>query len=115
MQRATRKRATDGYRLYLRDRTDIAGVAAPPGATATAAPGSVTSILLALSLADGAPVTVEAIVTAGVALLDSSGRRIVIQDATGAIEAFLPSGSSVPNVGERVRVSGVTGHACPPR
>ena len=30
--------------------------------------------------------------TAGTALLDSSGRRIVVQDASGAIEVLLPSG-----------------------
>jgi hypothetical protein len=110
-QRASRKGALDGYRLYLRDRGDITGVAAPTGAGASGMPSAVTPILLALSLADGAPVTVEASVTAGVALLDSSGRRIVIQDATGAIEAFLPSGSQLPALGERVRVTGVTGHA----
>ena len=44
-------------------------------------------------------------------LLDSTGRRIVVQDATGAIEVLLPSGSESPSVGTRLRVTGVTGHA----
>src|SRR6185369_2828878 len=61
--------------------------------------------------ADGTPVSVEATVTAGIALLDSSGRRIVVQDASGAIEIFLPAGAAAPGVGTRVRVSGSACHA----
>ena len=33
--------------------------------------------------------TIDAIVTAGAALLDASGRRVVVQDGTGAIEIFV--------------------------
>jgi hypothetical protein len=109
-QRASRKGALDGYRLYLRDRADI--VAAPAAApSASGAPATVSPVSMALALADGNSVTVEATVTAGVSLLDSSGRRIVVQDASGAIEVYFPSGSSAPAIGTKLRVSGTTGHA----
>ena len=122
-QRASRKGALDGYRLYLRDRADIVGVSGGPGGPgaspgpgasgppAAGAPPTVTPISTVLALADGSKVTVEASVTAGASLLDTSGRRVVVQDATGAIEVFLPSGSAAPAVGSKLRVSGATGHA----
>jgi hypothetical protein len=109
-QRASRKGALDGYRLYLRDRADIvAAPAAGPGPSGT--PATVSPIATVLALADGKSVAIEATVTAGVSLLDSSGRRIVVQDATGAIEVYLPSGSSAPAPGTKLHISGVTGHA----
>jgi uncharacterized protein YdeI (BOF family) len=109
-QHASRKGALDGYRIYLRDRGDV--VAAPTsGPAPSGAAATVTSIAIALALADGKQVTIEATVTAGVALLDSSGRRIVVQDGSGAIEVFLASGSPAPAVGTRLRVGGVMGHA----
>ncbi|MEA2673197.1 MAG: hypothetical protein QOI92_389, partial [Chloroflexota bacterium] len=109
-QRASRKGALDGYRLYVRDHADI--VAAPAtGPGPSGAPSAVSPVSLVLALPDGKSVTVEATVTAGVSLLDSSGRRIVVQDATGAIEVYLPKGAAAPPLGAKVRVSGVTGHA----
>jgi hypothetical protein len=125
-QRASRKGALDGYRLCLRDRSDISsapgspggpgGPGASPGPGPSGVPASggsstVTPISTVLALADGSKVTVEATVSAGASLLDTSGRRIVVQDATGAIEVFLPSGSAAPAVGSKLRVSGTTSHA----
>ena len=55
--------------------------------------------------------TIEAAVTAGTKLLDSSGRRIVVQDSSGAIEVLLPTGASAPAVGSKLRVTGKTGVA----
>ena len=114
-QRASRKGALDGYRLYLRDRVDIAPVAAPvgPGASPAAGAGGVKVVPVATALAmpDGAVVTVEATVTAGASLLDASGRRIVAQDRSGAIEVLLPSGSTAPASGTRIRVTGAAGRA----
>ena len=60
---------------------------------------------------DGTRVTIEATVTAGASLLDASGRRVVVQDRTGAIEILLPSGIEAPDVGARLRVTGATGLA----
>jgi len=113
-QRASRKGALDGYRLYIRDRGDIASVAggAEPGASASpGSPGTAVPISTALAVPDGTRVTIEATVTAGASLLDASGRRVVVQDRTGAIEILLPSGIEAPDVGARLRVTGATGLA----
>jgi hypothetical protein len=123
-QRASRRGALDGYRLYLRDRQDIAmipplpgGPGASPGPGGSGAPaasaGAAATVPVSTALAapDGAGVTVEATVTAGPTLLDSSGRRIVVQDASGAIEVLVPSGATPPEVGAKVRVTGRTGLA----
>lgn len=115
-QRASRKGALDGYRLYLRDRADIVAVASAGGPGASPSPSGagasrVVPISTALAVADGTRVTIEATVTAGASLLDASGRRIVVQDRSGAIEVLLPSGSSAPALGRSVRVTGTTGLA----
>lgn len=112
-QRASRKGALDGYRLFVRDAQDIAAVggAASPGASASAAPPAVIPISTVLAFADGTAAIIEATVTAEVNLLDSSGRRIVVQDASGAIEVLLPAGSSGPRAGSKLRIVGVKGRA----
>lgn len=107
-QRASRKGALDGYRIWIRDRVDVMIVSGPsptPSGTPT------ISIAAALAKADGASVIIEATVTAGTALLDSSGRRIVVQDGTGAIEVLLPVGSAGPAVASVVRITGAMAHA----
>ena len=122
-QRASRKGALDGYRLYLRDRADIVAVSsnggpgASGGPSATSGPGAsggattTAPITTAIALPDGATATIEGIVTAGVSLLDSSARRIVVQDSSAAIEVLLPSGASAPAVGTRLRITGKAGRA----
>ena len=107
-QRASRKGALDGYRIWIRDRADVVAVGGP-GPTPSGAP--TISIAAALAKADGVSVTIEATVTAGTALLDTSGRRIVVQDGTGAIEVLLPVGSAGPAVGSVVRIAGAMAHA----
>jgi uncharacterized protein YdeI (BOF family) len=115
-QRASRKGALDGYRLYLRDRADITAVAQAGGPGASLSPGAggsatVVPVATALAMPDGTVVTIEATVTAGASLLDATGRRIVVQDRSGAIEVLLPSGSAAPGVGIRVRATGAMGRA----
>jgi hypothetical protein len=111
-QRASRKSALDGYRLYVRGRSDIAvAPAGQPGPGASVAPTTISPISTVLALPDGKAVTIEATVTAGVSLLDTSGRRIVVQDSTAALEVYLPTGTAAPAVGSRLRVTGTTGHA----
>jgi uncharacterized protein YdeI (BOF family) len=56
-------------------------------------------------------VTVDGVVTAPATLLDSSGRRIVIQDATAAVEILLPKDAPAPALGRRIRVTGRIGTA----
>lgn len=117
-QRASRKGALDGYRMWLRDRLDIgpAGVTSP-GASAPGWPGAAgasssnvpsTPIGLARGLLNQ-PATVEGVVTTEGGLLDRDLRRIVIQDASGAIEVLLPVGVGAPAVDSRVRIDGTVG------
>jgi hypothetical protein len=114
-QRASKKGALDGYRVWLRGRADVtAGPSAPSGAAPFPSAGgpldSVLPIVDARRL-DDAPATVEGVVTAGAGLLDADGRRIVIQDATAGIEVYLPSDLAAPAPGARIRVEGTVGRA----
>jgi hypothetical protein len=115
-QHASRKGALDGYRLWLRDAADLHLTAAPspspsatPTPTASAAPG--TEPIATARLKDGATVTVVGTVTAPTTLLDASGRRAVIEDATGAIELYLAAPNAAVRVGSRLRVTGTVGRA----
>ena len=75
---------------------------------------SAASPLLTVSQALTQPdrdVVIQAVVTAGATLLDASGRRLVVQDATGAIEILVPADVSVPSVGTRLRITGRVGTA----
>ena len=119
-QRASHSGARDGYRIWARDGGDLvvvtgAGPSATPSPTATSglggtgAPGTVT-IARGLTITDRA-IAIDAIVTAPATLLDATGRRIVVQDATGAIEILLPTGSAAPPVGARIHAAGRIGVA----
>ncbi len=124
-QRASRKGALDGYRLWARDRADIVLIAGPvssgsPDPSGSSGPGSTTdpsaaaprvSTIAAALGHTNRDVVVEAVVTAGASLLDTTGRRIVVQDPTGAVEVLLPRDASPPPVGERVRMGGRMGAA----
>jgi DNA/RNA endonuclease YhcR with UshA esterase domain len=124
-QRASKKDALDGYRLWLRDRADIG--AAGPGGTGVAAavqssapadggkaPGAFGSPALSIAAAgrlSAGRASVAGVVTAGPGLLDADGRRIVIQDETGAIEVVIPAGSIPPASGSRIGADGTVGRA----
>lgn len=115
-QRQSRKGVLDGYRLWLRDVGDTVRIARPgpaaePGATPAATGGGASAgsafepIALAIR-SQGSVATVEGIVTTGATLLDRTGRRIVIEDASAAVEVLLPAGVTPPAVGSRIRVTG---------
>jgi hypothetical protein len=117
-QRASKKGALDGYRVWVRDAHDLdltrptpsAGSSTPkPTPTAGGAP-AVIAIAAALQR-DGRDVSISGVVTAGGDLLDATGRRIVVQDPSAAVEVLVPTGAPVPSVGDRVRVSGEMGTA----
>ena len=126
-QRASRKGALDGYRLWLRDRADVVITAQPAptasptatprgGATPTPKPGNGSSRPGTISirnalLRDGQHVTVEGTVTVGTNLLDSSGRRTIVEDDTAAIEVYLAAPDATLKPGARVRVTGTVGQA----
>ena len=99
-QRASAKDVLDGYRLWARDRADITAIpGGPPGASPLPSGGDGSAQVIAIAAArllDDATAAVEGIVTAGAGLLDDDGRRIVVQDATGAIEVYLSSDTSAP-------------------
>lgn len=117
-QRASRKGELDGYRVWVRDGQDVtllpSGSTPSPSGTTPGTSGTggatVVPISAALRTADRV-VTIEATVTAGASLLDSSGRRIVVQDASGAIEVLIPKDASAPQVGARIRAVGKAGRA----
>ena len=119
-QRASRKGAEDGYRMWLRDAADVQRLSGPPAvAGATPKPGSSSSssprtISIAAALRQGqGEVAVAGTVTAPATLLDATGRRVVLQDATAAIEVLLPSGTAAPPVGTRLHIVGVRSPAHP--
>src|ERR1044072_7088885 len=92
-KRASRKGELDGYRVWARDIHDVTLLAtgSTPGPSGGAPAPSATSGTLVVPIsaalrATDRTVAIEATVTAGASLLDSSGRRIVVQDASAAIE-----------------------------
>jgi DNA/RNA endonuclease YhcR with UshA esterase domain len=60
---------------------------------------------------DGEMVTIEGTVTIGRTLLDTSGRRTLLEDATGAIELYLAEPDAAVRTGARLRVTGTVGKA----
>ena len=116
-QRASHSGELDGYRIWVRDAADIVVTATPvasgspsPKPSGSDAPVAVTSIARALKVTDR-DVAIEAVVTAPATLLDSTGRRIVVQDASAAIELLLPPDTKAPPVGSRIRAEGRIGVA----
>ena len=129
-QRASRKGASDGYRVWLRDPADVQLLAAPsasasPSAARTPRPSpgasprpkssppahaAAVSIASALRTTDR-DVAIQGVVTAPAALLDATGRRIVVQDASGAVEILLAKDIPAPGVGTRIRAVGRVGTA----
>ena len=122
-QRASRKGADDGFRIWLRSPADVTRIggadpSAPssPGRSPSPAPSGGTTAgrtitIVAAILARSGIVTIEGSVTAPARLLDATGRRIVVQDRTAAVEVLLPQGMNAPAVGARIRVTGETGRA----
>jgi hypothetical protein len=105
-QHASRKGALDGYRVWLRDTADMR----PGSPSGGLMPGAAAISIAEAIRRDGAIVTIEASVSAGPGLLDSTGRRIVVSDASGAVEVDLPGGITV-RIGDRIRATGEVGRA----
>jgi hypothetical protein len=117
-QRASKKGASDGYRIWARDPNDIVLLASAPSPSADASvkPKSTGSALQTVSIATALRTTdrdvaIEAIVTAPASLLDTSGRRIVVQDSTAAVEILIPKDTKAPAIGMRIRAVGRIGTA----
>lgn len=112
-QRASRKGALDGYRLWLRDAADIAS-SAPGLPSPSASAGTPPAPLLPIAAAirrEGERVAVEGVLTISATLLDTSRRRMIVEDSTGAIEVYLGAPDTGLRTGLRVRVTGTIGRA----
>ena len=121
-QRESTSGAGDGYRLWPRESSDLVisaatptprpGAAATPRPTPTTRPGSTigpAGTVRIGSVHEGDTVTIQGTVTAPGGLLDGEGRRLTVQDGSGAILLRVPEGARPPGVGTRVRVSGEVG------
>ncbi len=105
-QRSSKTGALDGYRIWLRDRADIAvGSGGAGGSGGSGALPPPITIAAARAMGEGHAIVVG-VVIAGSGLFDADGRRIVIEDATGGIEVLLPTDSGRIAAGTRVRVDG---------
>ncbi len=116
-QRASRKGRLDGYRLWLRDPRDVQLVASPSpsatsaGQTSGASTPPTRSTISVARVRQGRTVTVEGVLTVDRTLLDATGRRTIVEDASGAIEVYLPSADAKLRAGQLVRVTGTVGRA----
>ena len=118
-QRATRKGAADGFRIWVRGADDLTRLAGPVPGRGSGSPTStpnagpmlpITSIDRAGTSGD-ARIAIAGTVIAPAALLDATARRIVVQDHKGAVEVLLPTGVGAPPVGARIRAEGRMGIA----
>jgi hypothetical protein len=85
------------------------GSLAAPGSTSTA-PGSPVAPALPIAAAlraHGERVRVEGVATVPATLLDGTGRRIIVEDRSAAVEVLLPVGTTPPRPGARLRIDGV--------
>ena len=121
-QRATALGRADGYRLWLRMRSDLTAVTlaspsptgAPSAATTPRPAATPTSVAVYHDLATGlavrgSKVDVEATVTAAAGIIDWGGPTIVVDDGTAAVAVVLPDGVASPRVGASVHIAGKAG------
>ncbi|HXX59942.1 MAG TPA: hypothetical protein VEI48_01475, partial [Candidatus Sulfotelmatobacter sp.] len=107
--------ATGGYRLYLRDGSDVTAVVPAPTPVPSAsgpvpsASGQAASPIASVTQT-GQHAIVEGVVTSAGALWGVDQRRFTLQDRSGAILVRVPPGVRLPAVGRSVRVSGTLGH-----
>ena len=112
-QRASAKGRLDGYRIWVRDGNDFqVQVAAPTASPSSAATSSASPHVVTIASARahaGQKVVVEGTVTSPGGLLDADGRRVTIEDGTGAILLRMAARQTAPPTGSRVRAAGSTG------
>ena len=112
-QHATATGRLDGYRLWLRRRTDLIVAGEVPSGSPSPTPlpsGTPVHRDLASALKTrGAAVDFVAAVTATAGLLDIGKPTIVVDDGTTAVAVTLADAADVPSVGMRVHVIGKVG------
>ena len=117
-QRASRSGAADGYRLWPRGVADLV-VAAAATPTPTSRPGDDDDSddsgdgghrrTRIKDAAEGETVTIVGTVTSAAGFIDSEGRRVTVQDASGAILVRFPEGVDPARVGQVIRARGEVG------
>jgi DNA/RNA endonuclease YhcR with UshA esterase domain len=121
-QRASRAGAADGHRVWPRDGADVkvlpTATPAPGGPGSGGSGGSGGSATPRpdkakrpprVPIRDAQPgrtVTIAGVVTARAGLIDSEGRRLTVEDKTGAILVRMPVGTESPAVGAQVTAWG---------
>ncbi len=114
-QRASRTGAPDGYRIWLRGQADLLVLdtgprVTPPPAGGGADPGETRPPRVAIKDATpGRRVTIVGVVTSKAGVIDSEGRRVTVQDRSGAILVRYPVGVRPAGVGQVIRASGEVG------
>jgi DNA/RNA endonuclease YhcR with UshA esterase domain len=122
-QRASASGLADGYRVWLRGRSDLLlrpeidppqpdpPQSGPPQQEPlpTSTGAAVLHDLSSLVGRRGSAVDANATVTAAAGLLDINGPTIVVEDGTGAVAVVLPAGADAPGVGMRVHITGKVG------
>ena len=122
-QRASALGLADGYKVWLRGRSDLvlrpeiepeqseSPQPAPtePAPLPTPTGAAVLHDLSSLVGRRGSAIDAEATVTATAGLLDINGPTIVVDDGTVAVAVVLPAGADAPGVGMRVHVTGKVG------
>ncbi len=115
-QRASRSGATDGHRLWPRGRSDIevlddgAATTPPPGGGADDHPVEPTPPRV--DIGDATPgqiVTIVGVVTSKAGVVDSEGRRVTVEDKSGAMLVRYPPDVKPAAVGRVVRATGEVG------
>ena len=115
-QRASRSGAADGHRLWPRGAADLVVISRGPGATTP--PGDVPGDVPPpgkpprVPIKDANPgrtVTIVGVVTAKAGLLDSEGRRVTVQDQSGAILVRYPAEGTPAAIGRKIRATGDVG------
>ncbi|MFO7533971.1 MAG: lamin tail domain-containing protein, partial [Candidatus Limnocylindrales bacterium] len=115
-QRASRSGAPDGHRLWPRALADVVVLdgapmpTQPPGGDAGDEEEGTAPPRVAISDATpGRTVTIVGVVTSRAGLVDSEGRRITVQDRSGAILVRYPAGLRPAGVGQIIRATGEVG------
>ncbi len=115
-QRASRTGAADGYRLWPRGRADIDVVPAGPGATPPPGrdPGDAPNdrrprLVRIKDATDGRTVSIVGVVTSAAGFIDSEGRRVTVEDKSGAVLVRYPTGIDPAAVGRAIRATGDVG------
>jgi hypothetical protein len=122
-QRASSSGAADGHRLWLRGSGDLSVKASAPTPgpdptpRQTESPGGSDDAVeepkpLRVKIADaveGSTVVIVGTVTSKAGLIDSEGRRVTVQDSSGAILVRYPADTKPARVGSVIRAIGAVG------